>query len=237
MEASASADVSGPVERQVRKLFRLPSPRTLLAFVAWAFFWSSIHAVSDFSRGKRVDLDLVLASAAVWLVLFAVFDYKSWLEDEEEIVELTPEPFTSKASELPRLLKKAVEVMHLSADFEEANLGVWRALSYLSQKLDPEHRTAITEDALGDLKGFLASETGSKPSSALPASPPTPSCFRSFETSKIEPRISTFSTTSASPSAMPSRPAQSSLDGHKKVGKCRLPAINYRQLRCIGDLS
>lgn len=118
-----------------------------------------MHAVSDFSRGKRIDLEVILALATVWLVLFAVFYSKSWLEDEEETIELTPEPFTSKASELPRLLKKAVQVMHLSAEFEEANLGVWRALSYLSKKLDPAHKAVFTEDTIGDLKGFLASET------------------------------------------------------------------------------
>lgn len=156
---STSAVIRGPVQNKALKFLGLTSPRKLLDFVAGGLLWSLMHAVSDFSRGKRIDLEVILALATVWLVLFAVFYSKSWLEDEEETIELTPEPFTSKASELPRLLKKAVQVMHLSAEFEEANLGVWRALSYLSKKLDPAHKAVFTEDTIGDLKGFLASET------------------------------------------------------------------------------
>ncbi len=131
--------------------------------MAWiAYFGTTLlmavcTAVGDFGAGKPFNVERMLETAGLSLVFTAPFFFLKQPSATEE--DLTPEPFTSKASELPRLLKKAVEVMHLSAEFEEANIGVWRALSYLSKKLDPEHKTVITEDTIGDLKGFLASET------------------------------------------------------------------------------
>ena len=124
-------------------------------YIGAAITMAVISVASDLTFKGYVNLEKMLTRAMAAISIAIPFFLKHRQVEEE----LTPEPFTSKASELPRLLKKAIQVKHLSADFEEANLGVWRALSYLSKKLDPEHKTAITEEALGDLKGFLASET------------------------------------------------------------------------------
>lgn len=155
VEASASEIEDEPVENEERGFFGQTSGKQWLAFVIVVLFWPACHALSKLIRGRQIEPEEFLSRVALSFVIAVAF-YFMPKKDEEE---LTPEPFTSKASELPRLLKKAVEVMHLSAEFEEANLGVWRALSYLSKKLDPEHKTVITEDTIGDLKGFLASET------------------------------------------------------------------------------
>ncbi len=128
-----------------------------IAYFSTALLMAVGTAAGDFGAGKPFNVERMLETAGLCLVFTAPFFFLKQPSANEE--DLTPEPFTSKASELPRLLKKAVEVMHLSAEFEEANIGVWKALSYLSKKLDPEHKSVMTEDTIGDLKGFLASET------------------------------------------------------------------------------
>lgn len=155
MEASASEIEDEPVESEERGFFGVTSRRECLTFVGSVLIWPAGRALADFGGGRRFDPERFLSGAGLSFVITVAFLFMP-KKDEEE---LTPEPFTSKASELPRLLKKAVRVMHLSAEFEEANLGVWTALSYLSKKLDPAHKTVFTEDTIGDLKGFLASET------------------------------------------------------------------------------
>ena len=128
-----------------------------IAYFGTALLMAVCTALGDFGAGKPFNVERMLETAGLCLVFTAPFFFLKQPSANEE--DLTPEPFTSKASELPRLLKKAVQVMHLSAEDEEANFGVWRALSYLSKKLEPGHKTVFTEDAIGDLKGFLASET------------------------------------------------------------------------------
>ena len=154
-EASVMQVEDTQIEIEERRFFGQTSRKEWLALVGTVLFMPVGGALADFGGGRRFNPEKFLSRFGLSFVMAVAF----YFMPKKDEVELTPEPLTSKASELPRLLKKAVQVMHLSADFEEANLGVWRALSYLSKKLDPEHRTAITEDALGDLKGFLASET------------------------------------------------------------------------------
>ncbi len=155
VEASVTEVEDAPVENEERGFFGQTSRKELLTFVGAVLIMPAGGALADFGGGRRFNPEKFLSRIALSFVIAVAF-YFMPKNDEEE---LTPEPFTSKASELPRLLKKAVQVMHLSAEDEEANIGVWRALSYLSKKLDPAHKAVFTEDTIGDLKGFLASET------------------------------------------------------------------------------
>lgn len=69
------------------------------------------------------------------------------------------EQFTSDASELPRLLKKAHVVKVMPSHEEDSMVGVWSSLSYLSKKIGPQDRAELTDEAKSDLKGLLSSET------------------------------------------------------------------------------
>jgi hypothetical protein len=69
------------------------------------------------------------------------------------------EQFTSDASELPRLLKKAHVVKVMPSHEEDSMVGVWSSLSYHSKKIGPQDRAELTDEAKSDLKGLLSSET------------------------------------------------------------------------------
>lgn len=70
-----------------------------------------------------------------------------------------PETFTSDASELPRLLKKALVVKVMPSHEEDSMVGVWSSLSYLSKRLGPQDQSELTDESMSDLKGLLSSET------------------------------------------------------------------------------
>jgi hypothetical protein len=133
----------------------VPALRAMRFLVSLVIGLIVINAAVDWISKGRIDLEMLIIRTSLVASLASLFLVKRVPEPENYYLE----PFTSDASELPRLFKRAIAFRAVSPEDESVDLGVWNALSYLSKKLEPQHKTVFTEDALGDLKGFLASET------------------------------------------------------------------------------
>lgn len=75
------------------------------------------------------------------------------------VFDFGTEEWTSKPSELPRLLDKAKKVAVLAPSDESEFVNVWNCLSYLSKKLHPHHKPHFADDAVENLKHLLGTET------------------------------------------------------------------------------
>jgi hypothetical protein len=75
------------------------------------------------------------------------------------VFDFGTEEWTSKPSELPRLLEKAKQVAVLNPHDESEYVNVWNCLSYLSKKLHPHHKPHFDDDAVENLKHSLGTET------------------------------------------------------------------------------
>ena len=75
------------------------------------------------------------------------------------VFDFGTEEWTSKPSELPRLLGKAKQVAVLAPSDESEYVNVWNCLSYLSKKLHPHHKPHVDDGAVENLKHLLGTET------------------------------------------------------------------------------
>jgi hypothetical protein len=75
------------------------------------------------------------------------------------VFDFATEEWTSKPSELPRLLEKAKQVAVLAPHDETEYVNVWSCLSYLSKKLHPHHKPHFADGAVENLKHLLGTET------------------------------------------------------------------------------
>lgn len=75
------------------------------------------------------------------------------------VFDFATEEWTSKPSELPRLLEKAKQVAVLAPHDESEYVNVWSCLSYLSKKLHPHHKPHFDDGAVENLKHLLGTET------------------------------------------------------------------------------
>ncbi len=75
------------------------------------------------------------------------------------VFDFGTEQWTSKPSELPRLLEKAKQVAVLAPHDESEYVNVWSCLSYLSKKMHPHHKPQFDEAAVASLKHLLSTET------------------------------------------------------------------------------
>ncbi|CAN1492019.1 hypothetical protein MCEMSE15_00224 [Fimbriimonadaceae bacterium] len=75
------------------------------------------------------------------------------------VFDFATEEWTSKPSELPRLLEKAKQVAVLAPHDESEHVNAWSCLSYLSKKLHPHHKPHFDEAAVASLKHLLSTET------------------------------------------------------------------------------
>ncbi len=75
------------------------------------------------------------------------------------VFDFATEEWTSKPSELPRLLEKAKQVAVVAPHDETEYVNVWSCLSYLSKKLHPHHKPHFADSAVENLKHLLGTET------------------------------------------------------------------------------
>jgi len=75
------------------------------------------------------------------------------------VFDFAKEEWTSKPSELPRLLEKAKQVAVLAPHDETEYVNVWSCLSYLSKKLHPHHKPHFADGTVENLKHLLGTET------------------------------------------------------------------------------